>query len=100
MGANLPIEIVNKIMLYISTPTADCIKDALEKINELHENKKLDIPRDILPKRYKGYWIEEDGSYSEPLWVHSVFLNLWCILLKNRKITIDKSKVSKVKKVV
>lgn len=34
MEANLPIEIVNKIMLYVSTPTADCIKELLSRFNK------------------------------------------------------------------
>lgn len=33
MGANIPIEIVNKIMLYVSHPVADIVADALDRFS-------------------------------------------------------------------
>jgi len=39
---SLPIEIVNKIMLYVSSPTADCIKELLSRGNLVSECIKND----------------------------------------------------------
>ena len=74
----LPIEIIDKIMLYNRTKEADIVLHAISKMVELHKEKNIYIPRDILPHRYQGYWIEEDGSCSDPLWLYSVFLQ-WFI---------------------
>jgi len=78
---SLPIEIVNKIMLYNRTREAQIVSHAISKMLEYHNDRKLHIPRDILPRRYQGYWVEDDGSWSDPLWVYSVFLK-WHIMIR------------------
>lgn len=39
----LPTELINKIMLYNSTPLADMIKQYWIKVNDIHDNLIYDI---------------------------------------------------------
>ena len=78
----LPIEIIDKIMLYNRTKEADIVLHAISKMVRL--NWIGISEKGILPDRYPGYYIEEDYSCSDTFWVYSVFLK-WMDTVLNQE---------------